>query len=294
MAAKSSTDKRILSVLRASVTGFMRDDGLRLSAALAYYAAFSIAPLILIVLSIAGGVFGDEAVRGALYDELRRSLGSSGATIVEDMVAHARRPGTSMLMSLVGVAALLFGAAGLFGQLKSALNSIWNVGEPASSGLVGMLKDRFLSFTMVLGTGFLLLVSMLFSMVLQMLSKRAGEIASIPPPVWAAIGGVVSFVLIGLLFAAIFKVLPDARIRWGEVWAGAAFTSGLFLAGKSLLAWYLGREATVSSYGSAGAFIVVLMWLYYSSAILLFGAEFTQKNAKAMGHEITAKPQKEP
>ncbi len=283
-----------MPLLRASVTGFMQDEGLRLSAALAYYAAFSIAPLILIVLSIAGGVFGDEAVRGALYDELRRSLGSSGAAIVEDMVAHARKPGTSVLMSLVGVAVLLVGAAGLFGQLKSALDAIWNVEKHASSGFMGMLKERFLSFTMVLGTGFLLLVSMLFSTALQALSKRMGEIASIPAAVWAAIGGVVSFVLIGLLFAAIFKVLPGARVRWREVWAGAAFTTGLFLAGKSLLAWYLGREATVSSYGSAGAFIVVLMWLYYSSAILLFGAEFTQKHAKAMGHEITAKQHKEP
>jgi membrane protein len=264
----------------------MQDHGLRLSAALAYYAAFSIAPLLLIVLSVAGTFFGDEAVRGALYGELKRDLGQSGAMIVEDMVAHAHKPGSNAVMSFVGISLLLFGAAGLFGQLKSALNSVWNVAERPSHGFLGMVKDRFLSFSMVLGTGFLLLISMIFSTVLQVVSTRVGEIASIPSPVWAAVGGVVSFILIGLLFAAIFKILPDAEIEWRDVWAGAAFTSGLFLAGKSVLAWYLGREATVSSYGSAGAFIVVLMWLYYSSAILLFGAEFTQKHAEAWGHGI--------
>jgi membrane protein len=289
MAVKSSTDKGVASLLRDSVNGFMRDEGMRLSAALAYYAAFSIAPLVLIVLSIAGGIFGDEAVRGALYAELSQALGPSGALIVEDMVAHAHKPGTNVVMSMVGVVLLLFGAAGLFGELKSALNAIWNVPPPASSGLLQMVKNRFLSFSMVLGTGFLLLISMIFSTVLQVVSTRVGEIASIPAPVWAAVGGIASFVLIALLFAAIFKVLPDAEIRWQDVWAGAAFTSGLFVAGKSLLAWYLGREATVSSYGSAGAFIVVLMWLHYSSAILLFGAEFTQNHAKAMGREITGK-----
>jgi membrane protein len=287
MGAKSSTGKGIIHLLRASSGGFMRDHGLRLSAALAYYAAFSIAPLLLIVLSIAGSVFGDEAVRGALYGELKRDLGQSGAMIVEDMVAHAHKPGSNAVMSFVGISLLLFGAAGLFGQLKSALNSVWNVPDRRSHGFLGMVKDRFLSFSMVLGTGFLLLVSMIFSTALQVVSTRVGEIASIPSPVWAAVGGIVSFVLIALLFAAIFKILPDAEVRWRDVWVGAAFTSGLFVAGKSVLAWYLGREATVSSYGSAGAFIVVLMWLYYSSAILLFGAEFTQKHAEARGHGIT-------
>ena len=290
MEERSSNGGTILALLRESFSGFLRDEGMRLSAALAYYSAFSIAPVILIVLAMAGSIFDEEAVSGALYGELRRDLGPSGAMIVEDMVAHAHKPGANIAMSLVGLGLLLFGAAGFFGELKSALNAIWNI-APAdtSGGVLGMIKDRFLSFSMVLGTGFLMLVSMMFSTVLQAVSNRVGEIASIPAPVWAAVGGVTSFALITLLFAAIFKVLPDVKIRWREVWVGAAFTSGLFVAGKTLLAWYLGREATVSAYGAAGAFVVVLMWLHYSSAILLFGAEFTQNHAKARGFEIVGR-----
>ncbi len=274
-------------LLVASLREFIRDDGMRLSAALAFYAAFSLAPLLLIVLSITGSILGDEAVEGAIFAELRKDLGSSAAAVLEDMVAHAHQPRKNAVMSVVGVVVLLFGAAGLFGQLKASLNAIWNVPGREGSGLWILVKSRFLSFSMVLGTGFLLLVSMVFSAVLQFLNQRVGEIASVPSPVWAAAGGVSSFVLIGLLFAAIFRVLPDTSIRWREVWVGAIFTSGLFVAGKSLLAWYLGREATVSSYGSAGAFIVILLWLYYSSAILLFGAEFTQQHAKAMGRSLS-------
>lgn len=255
---------------------------MRLSAALAYYAAFSLAPLLLIVVSIAGAAFGDEAVRGMIFTELHRDLGASGALMVEDMVAHAHRPGKSLLMSLVGLVILLFGAAGFFGELKASLNAIWNIPERTGSNIWVMVKVHFLSFSMVLGTGFLLLVSMIFSAILQFIGQRVGEIASIPSPVWAAIGGISSFILIGLLFAAIFKILPDTWIPWRAVWVGAIFTSGLFAAGKSILAWYIGREAIESSYGSAGAFIAILLWLYYSSAILLFGAEFTQHHAATM------------
>ena len=276
-------------MLKEAVQGFVKDQGLRLSAALAYYSAFALAPLLLIMLSIAGAVFGDEAVRGMLYHEISQDLGRSGAEVLEDMVAHARDPQQSLIMSLVGLVVLLFGAAGLFGQLQAALNAIWNVPPREGLGVGFFVKSHFLSFTMVLGTGFLLLVSMVISTVLNAVGARVGQIADIPSPVWAAVGGVISFVLITFLFAAIFKLLPDAVIRWRDVWTGAIFTSGLFAVGKSVIGWYLGREAMTSSYGSAGALIVVLMWLYYSSAILLFGAEFTQVQARAAGREIVGR-----
>jgi membrane protein len=289
MAKGSTTEAGLGTLLKESLRGFLADQGLRLSAALAYYSAFALAPLLLIILSIAGAVFGDEAVRGMLYEEIRRDLGRSGAEVLEDMVAHARDPQQSLVMSLVGLVVLLFGAAGLFGQLQAALNAIWNVPPREGLGVRHFVKSHFLSFTMVLGTGFLLLVSMVISTLLHAVSGRVGEIADIPAQLWGALGGVISFALIALLFAAIFKVLPDAVIRWRDVWTGAIFTSGLFAVGKSAIGWYLGREAMASSYGSAGAVIVVLTWLYYSAAILLFGAEFTQVQARAAGREIVGR-----
>jgi len=285
----SPTETNVGALLKESAQGFVTDQGLRLSAALAYYSAFALAPLLLIILSIAGAVFGDEAVRGMLYDEIHRDIGPSGAEALEDMVAHARDPQQSLVMSLVGLVVLLFGAAGLFGQLQAALNDIWNVPPRQGLGVGHFFKSHFLSFTMVLGTGFLLLVSMVISTLLNAVSARVGKIADIPAPLWAVVGGLISFALITLLFAAIFKVLPDAVIRWRDVWTGAIFTSGLFAMGKSAIAWYLGREAVTSSYGSAGAVIVVLMWLYYSAVILLFGAEFTQVQARAAGRAIVGR-----
>ena len=289
MTEGTTTGVRIGTLLKESAQGFVNDQGLRLSAALAYYSAFALAPLLLIVLSIAGAVFGDEAVRGMLYDEIHRDIGRSGAEVLEDMIAHARDPQQSLLMSLVGVVVLLLGAAGLFGQLQAALNTIWNVPPREGLGVGRFVKSHFLSFSMVLGTGFLLLVSMVVSTVLHAVSARVGEIADIPAPLWAVVGGLISFALITLLFAAIFKVLPDVFIRWRDVWTGAIFTSGLFAVGKSAIGWYLGREALTSSYGSAGAVIVILTWLYYSAAILLFGAEFTQVQARAAGREIVGR-----
>ena len=289
MTKESTEGIGVGALLKESAQGFVNDEGLRLIAALAYYSAFSLAPLLLIILSIAGAVFGDEAVRGMLYDEIHRDLGRSGAEVLEDMVAHARDPQQSLVMSLVGLVVLLFGAAGLFGQLQASLNAIWNVPPRPSFGMRHFVKSHFLSFSMVLGTGFLLLVSMVLSTVLNAVSVRVGEIAHIPAPIWAVVGGLISFALITLLFAAIFKVLPDVIIRWRDVWTGAIFTSGLFAVGKSAIGWYLGREAMSSSYGSAGAVIVILSWLYYSSAILLFGAEFTQVQARAAGREIVGR-----
>ena len=178
------------------------------------------------------------------------------------------------------------GASGLFGQLQDALNTVWGVKQKPGRGVAGILKDRFLSFLMVLGTGFLLLISMVLSAVLQAMGKWVGEMADLPPEMWAVASELASFAVVVLLFAAIFKVLPDVQVRWDHVWIGAIFTAALFVAGKSAIAWYLGREATASSYGTAGSLALVLLWVYYSSIILLFGAEFTQVWAKRQGEEI--------
>lgn len=289
MEKTSSTAKRP-HMLVETFTGFIQDNGMRLSASLAFYAAFSIAPLLLVAISIAGAIAGDDAVRGVLEDQLRSSgLGASGAFVIQDMVAHARQPSENVLMSLLGIGLLLFGASGVFGELQAALDRMWNVETPPSHGIKGFVRDRFLSFAMVLGTGFLLLVSMLLTTALQVVTDHMGRIAELPAPVWNAAAGVLSFVIIALLFAAIFKVLPNVRIEWNDVWAGAIFTSGLFVVGKIAIAWYLSHAATESSYGSAAALVLVLMWLHYSSIILLFGAEFTQVYAGRRGTGITSR-----
>jgi membrane protein len=277
---------RYWKILRQTATEFMDDEALRLSAALSYYAAFSLAPLLLIAIAVAGSVLGDEAVRGQLDDQLRGSLGRAGATALQDMIAHARKPEKNVVASVVGVAMLLFGAGGVFGQLQDALNTVWGVKRRSGRGWKGLLKDRFLSFAMVLGTGFLLLTSMIASAVLQGLSDYVGSILSLPPAVWAVISAVVSFLIIAALFAAIFKLLPDVKIAWNDVFLGAVFTAALFTIGKFVMGWYLGREATASAYGATGALAIVLLWVYYSSIILLFGAEFTQVAAMQRGREI--------
>ncbi len=205
---------------------------------------------------------------------------------MQDLVARVRRPDTSTILSLGGVVMLLFGAGGVFGQLQDALNEVWGVEPAPGRGLLRAIRDRFISFTMVLGTGFLLLVSMVISTTLAALSRYTGEVVSLPSGIWSVASEIVSFVAVTFLFAAIFKVLPDAQVRWRHVWVGSAFTSALFLAGKSGLAWYLGREATASAYGAAGALVLVLLWVYYSSIILLFGAEFTQVWANIRGTGI--------
>ena len=263
-------------VLRKTLQGFIADDGMSMSAAIAYYSAFALAPLLLIAVAIAGAAFGDEAVRGALDGELRQELGPSAALVIQEMVAGAHRPTEGILMSLVGLLLLLVGASALFGQLQASLNRIWNVGSPAVGGLVGFVRDRVLSFSMVLVSGFLLLASMVLTTALQALGERLSKFSNFPIASWMAGAGILSFIVTVVLFAAIFKILPNRSIEWRNVWAGALFTAALFTVGKHGISWYLGREATISSYGSAGAFAVILAWLYYSAIILLLGAEFTK------------------
>jgi membrane protein len=275
MEAKSSMARSAGSLLKEALSNFKKDDGLRMSAALSYYSAFSLAPLILIAVSIAGAFFGEDAVRGALSGELSRDIGPAGALVIQDMVAHARRPADNFMMSVAGTVLLLIGAAGVFGQLQKALNTIWNTDAPPVSGLRAFVRTYLSSFSMVLVTGFLMLISMILSTALQAVSANLQRMADIPLAAWIAGSGALSFAVTYGLFCAMFKILPNAPIKWRDVWVGALFTTGLFMVGKLAIAWYLGREATSSSYGSAGSFVVLLMWLYYSSIILLFGAEFT-------------------
>jgi membrane protein len=278
--------KTLPRVFKGAFKEFGEDKVLRLSAALAYYALFSIAPLVIIVIAVAGLVFGTEAVSGQLQGQLRGIVGDNGAQMIESMVSAARKPHQSIVATIIGVATLLLGASGVFGQLQDALNTIWEVKPKPGRGILGMLRDRFLSMAMVLGTGFLLLISMVLSAALMALTGFMGNAFGIGPVLAEILNNVVSFAVITLLFAMIFKFLPDVKVAWRDVWAGAIFTAALFTVGKYLLGLYLGRAATASAYGAAGSLMVILLWVYYSSVILFFGAEFTQVYAKERGARI--------
>jgi membrane protein len=273
--------KTIWSVLRGTVDEFMEDRALRLSAALAYYSIFSIAPLLIIVIAVAGFFMGEQAVRDQVQQQLQYFMGEKGATAITSMIG-AQKQGTNVLASIVGVVALLFGASGVFGQLQDSLNVIWEVQPKPGGGIWGFIRARFLSFAMILGIGFLLLISMVISMVLSALTGML----PMPGFMAQAVNFAASFIVITLLFTLIFKVLPDAKVRWRDVWIGAVFTALLFTVGKHLLGLYLGQASTTSSFGAAGSLVLVLLWVYYSSLILFLGAEFTQVYAKATGSRI--------
>lgn len=288
MNLKTFTENRAISLLRQTVTEWLEDGALRLSAALAYYSMFSIAPLLIIVISIAGLFFGDEAVRGQLDEQLRSYVGEQAAAGIQGMVQGAAKPTQGWISAVIGFVALIFGASGVFGQLKDALNTIWEVKMTDSGGVKRFVWQHLLSFGMVLVIGFLLLTSLMLTAAIAALNTFLNSFLGIPAEVWAFVTMIVSMALVMVLFAIMFKVLPDAKIQWRHVWVGAAATAILFEIGKFALGFYLGRESTASSYGAAGSVILVLLWVYYASCILLFGAEFTQVYANSSGRFVEA------
>ena len=273
------------AILKETGREFMEDKVLRLSAALAYYALFSIGPLLIIVVGLTSLALGKESVRYAVEHQLQGFMGENAATTVESMMA-AHKESDSLVATIVGIVALLFGASGVFGQLQDSLNSIWEVKAAPGQGVWGFIRNRFISFTMVLGMGFLLLVSLVLTTILSSFTAYLGQAMKVPAFLGQLLDTSVSFLVITLLFAMIFKVLPDAQVRWRDVWIGSIATALLFTTGKLFLGLYLGRESTASAYGAAGSVVVILMWVYYSSVILLSGAEFTQVYAKRVGSGI--------
>jgi membrane protein len=279
--------KNLWALLKDAGSEWLEDKAPRLGAALAYYAVFSLAPLLVIVTAIAGLVFGQQAVQGHLSTQIQGLVGPDGAKAVEAMVASANKPASGTLASVLGVVMLLVGAGGLFGELQDALNTIWEVQPKPGRGLLGILRDRFLSFSMVLGTTFLLLISLVVSAALAALGSLFGDWTT--SLVGQAVNLAVSFGVITLLFAMIYRYLPDATIAWRDVWFGAAVTAALFSVGKSLIGLYLGATGVASAYGAAGSLAVLLIWLYYSTQIFLFGAELTKAYANRFGGRIVPK-----
>jgi membrane protein len=276
--------KDLWPLLKETANDWLDDKAPRLGAALAYYTVFSLAPLLLIAVAVAGLVFGPQAAQKQIAQEIQGLVGEEGGRTIQSMLEHADRPGEGAVAGALGVAMLLIGAMGLFGELQEALNTIWGVRPKSGRGVWGFIKDRFLSFTMVLVIAFLLLVSLILSAALSALTHLVSRWELLY--VGFCLNEVVSLVVITLLFMVIFRFLPDAKIAWRDVWLGAALTALLFEVGKFLISLYLGRSGVASAYGAAGSLAVLLIWLYYSAQIFLFGAELTKVYANRFGSRI--------
>jgi membrane protein len=270
------------AVFKEAIRDAGEDEAMLLSAALAYYTLFSLAPLLLVVVAVLGFVFGERAIAGQLHNELERYLGASAAQLVEDLVARTRLSGGGLLATAIGLGGVLLGASTLFNQLKQALNKILDV-ELARSGVLKSVQDRLLSFGMIFTVGLLLLASMVAETIITSTLDRVQSL--LPESDWLLrlAHQAASLLIVTLLFAMIFRFLPDIRLPWRHVWLGAAVTAVLFAVGKYLFGLYLSRGSVASAYGAAGSVVVLLLWAYYSSLILFLGAEFMQAHARIKG-----------
>jgi membrane protein len=300
MTAKSSVNRAaslsirvVWDLLHDTAEDWQKDNAPRLAAALTYYTLFSMPPIFIITVAVASLILGPQAARGELLSLAQGYIGISGAQIVQSLVENTAKPETTLIATVISIVAVFLGASGLFAELQYALNQIWNIPTPRPKGILGgvltLIKDRLLAFMLVLGGGVLLLVTFMFGNAISAL----GNIMQV---VWAAgtfsalqaITFFVTFLLMAIVFAIIYRVLPDTHITWGDVWIGALFTSLLFNVGRLLIALYLSMTSFSSVYGTAGSLIALLVWVNYSTQIFYFGAEFTQVYARRHGSHIGA------
>ena len=284
---KSLKDSAPYLVIKDTLTAWDEDNVTRLAASLAYYTLLSIAPLIILAVAVAGLAFGQEAARQHISGQLSGVVGVGAAGAIESIAKNARAPGSGVVGIVVGIVVLLFGASGVFGELQSALNTVWEVAPKPGRGIWGIVKDRFFSFTMVVGVAFLLLVSLVISAALTWVGEVFASSLPGGAVVWQVLNFCISLGVVAALFALMFKTLPDVRIQWRDVWVGSAVTAALFTLGKFGLGIYLGSAGVSSAYGAAGSIVALVIWVYYSSQVLLIGAEFTQVYAKRHGSRIT-------
>jgi membrane protein len=252
-------------------------DAPRLGAALAYYTILSLAPLLVLAVSIGGLVFGRKAAEGQIVWQFQDTIGTQGAQAVQAVLQSAHRPAAGIFATIVGTLVLLFSASSVCAELRDSLNDVWGVRLQAAGGVGGMLRYRFFAFAMVLGIGFLLFVSLVVSALLAAAGKFLTTMLPAPAALLQVLDVALSLVVITILFALIYKIVPDIRIAWRDVWIGAAITSVLFTIGKFLIGLYLGKASVGSAYGAAGSLVVLLVWVYYSAQILLFGAGLTRR-----------------
>jgi membrane protein len=279
------------SLVKAAFSSWLDDYAPSMGAALAYYTMFSIAPLLLIVISTAGLVFGEEAVRGEIFGQLQDLMGDQGAQAVQGLLQSVSEPKEGMAATVIGTVLLLIGATSVFGELQDAFDRIWRAPDRDKTGGVWrLIRTRLLSFGIILGIGFLMIVSLIFSAAIAALGKWWGPFFSNLEVIATVLNFVFSFVLMTAIFAMLYKFMPRVKIHWKDVWAGATVTALLFTVGKILIGIYIGKSAISSGFGAAGSLVVVLVWVYYSAQIFLLGAEFTWVYAHAHGSWKDAPP----
>jgi len=271
-------------------SAWVGDNAPSLGAALAFYTIFSLAPVLIVVIAVAGLAFGQKAAVGEFSLQLQGLLGETGARAIQAIIQSANRPALGVLASTIAIGTLLVGASGAFVELQDALNKIWKVQRRSESLWLGMIRGRFLSFGLVLGLGFLLLVSLVVSAALGAVGNFIGPLLPWPVFLLETVNFLLSLGVISLLLAMIFKYLPDTEIAWGDVWIGAAVASLLLTIGKALIGLYLARSTVASAYGAAGSLVIILTWVYYSAQILLLGAEVTHVYATQHGSRAEGSP----
>jgi len=285
MDARLSMNRVIMigRLLKEAWRGWIEHRAQRLGAALAFYTTLALAPLTLVAIAIAGYFFGQEAARGGIVDQIEHLVGRDGANVIQALIQKAGQPHQSRIATAISIGLLLFSATAVFAELKDSMDTIWEVKRKPGLGLLLMLKTQLVAFAVVLGTGLLLLVSMILTAMLAFFATLLGK--WLPVPVWTAylLDVLVSFIVITLLFALIFKLLPAVTVHWKDVWIGAVMTAVLFMIGKSLIGVYIGSVSIGSIYGAAGSLVVVLIWTYYSSQILFFGAELIRAYSTSHG-----------
>jgi membrane protein len=276
--------KDYFGMIKKSVSEFIDDNVIKLSASLAYYTVFSIGPLLLVIISLTGLFFEREAVTGNIYAQMQSLIGTDGANQVLSIIDNMQKQNSAAKFSIIGIIILLFGATSVFADIQDSINYIWSIRAKPKKGWLKFLKNRLLSFSLIVGIGFLLIVSLLVNTLTDALTKRLMEMfANTAVVFFQAFNLILLFAIVSCLFAVIYKVLPDAKIRWKDAFVGATFTGFLFLIGKFLIGLYLGNSELGNTYGAAASVIIILSWVYYTSTILYFGAEFTKVYALIKG-----------
>lgn len=287
MPLKKKSLKNIWLVIKSTIIGFRQDKVLKLSASLAYYTVFSLPALALVLISVTGIFLGEEAMSGVVYKELDGLIGKKAAVQIQEAIKNTHLSGTSYAGTILGVATLLLSATGIFGEIQDSINRIWGLRAKPRRGIIKLLLNRIMSFSLILSLGFAMLVSLIINGILSALKERLQvEFPALNVNLLLVVDYAIQIITISLLFAIIFKMLPDAKIKWRDVSVGAFVTTLLFLAGKSVLGYFIARNSSIEIYGAAGSIILILLWAYYSSAILYLGAEFTQAYAKNFGSDI--------